>query len=352
MRLEAWRDRFIVDDAATCWDRAVLRSEFRYEYRYSSYYWMTQLCWERRTLSSLGRLVQYHLLTAYNLTETARDRLLVRIPASYEALWVFHGKKLEQEPVFSYKRHALRDEQSGLWVLAYTECVVRVCAALLIAAHEEYRLWYVTPNVIAFARRLCMDMAVVLGSRGNECELLEMLSIIESTQFETLPNAWRDSTTRSVDYHTCRTGPGGDFLYYDPWLRRKVDKPTAMSHAAATRVVPDDVQLGWVHVEDDTIRAPRDTTRDFIPTPPYEPEVMPAANPMMRSVRDDRDTQLGAGPYRDPLPTKSQAVQENNDSASSQDAVIIRRFLGVLASADNSMSVAELRGYIRGRVTR
>lgn len=82
VRLEACRDRFIVDAAAICGDRAMLRSEFRYENRSSSHYRMTQLTWERPTLFALGLFVPYHLLTAYNLTETAQDRLLVRNSAS------------------------------------------------------------------------------------------------------------------------------------------------------------------------------------------------------------------------------------------------------------------------------
>lgn len=48
--LEAWSGRFKIDAAAICWDRAMLRSEFRYEDQSSSVYWNTQLVWERRTL--------------------------------------------------------------------------------------------------------------------------------------------------------------------------------------------------------------------------------------------------------------------------------------------------------------
>ena len=50
------------------------------------------------------------------MTEVARDRILVRIPASYSELEVPQGFLFEKEPLFSYCARALiDDEQSGLW---------------------------------------------------------------------------------------------------------------------------------------------------------------------------------------------------------------------------------------------
>ena len=43
------------------------------------------------TLSTLGRFVPFHFYCAYNLTEVARDRLLVRIPNAYSDLEVCQG---------------------------------------------------------------------------------------------------------------------------------------------------------------------------------------------------------------------------------------------------------------------
>lgn len=50
---------------------------------------------------------------------------------------------------------------------------------VLIAAYEQYRLWYVTSDLIAFAGPLDIVMSVVLGLRGNVREVLEMIYVIE-----------------------------------------------------------------------------------------------------------------------------------------------------------------------------
>ena len=66
-------------------------------------------------------------------------------------------------------------------MVAYTERVVCICSALFIAAYSQYRLPYVSPTVIRFARELGMGMEVP-GPAANVRELLEMLDVIESTQ--------------------------------------------------------------------------------------------------------------------------------------------------------------------------
>lgn len=58
----------------------------------------------------------------YNLTKGARDRLLPLITSDFERLWICHGFKVEQEPIFAYMSRVLIDDaQYGLWVIAYTE---------------------------------------------------------------------------------------------------------------------------------------------------------------------------------------------------------------------------------------
>lgn len=49
-----------------------------------------------------------------------------------------------------------------MWVVVFTERVVSVCAAVLIAAYGEYHLWYVTPDIIAFDIALGMGISVAL----------------------------------------------------------------------------------------------------------------------------------------------------------------------------------------------
>lgn len=78
------------------------------------------------------------------------------------------------------------DLQSGTWVVAFTERVISICSVVLIAAYEEYHLWYVPPDIIAFERGFGMAMEVVLRSRRNVLEMLELLQVVESTRFVVL----------------------------------------------------------------------------------------------------------------------------------------------------------------------
>lgn len=60
-----------------------------------------------------------------------------------------------------------------------------------------------------------------------------------------MPIAWLFRTSRPFDYHPGRIGTGVYFVYYDPWMRPKIDAETSKSSVATTRVVPDDVPIGW-----------------------------------------------------------------------------------------------------------
>lgn len=172
-RLNAWRGRFLVHADTICWQRAIRVSHSRYEDRFSSSYWNNLVKWERQTLSALRLFLPYHLLRCYNLTEAARDRLLVRIPDNFTLLDVFPGFKCKQEPICSYKLRAfIEDRESGLSVVAYTERVLRVCATLLMAVYAEYHLWYVPPYIIGLARNLGMDMSVALGPMSTASKFL------------------------------------------------------------------------------------------------------------------------------------------------------------------------------------
>lgn len=48
---------------------------------------------------------------------------------------------LSSSPSFRNKWHEfIHNIDTGVWVVAYTECVVRVCTAMLWAAYDENRL--------------------------------------------------------------------------------------------------------------------------------------------------------------------------------------------------------------------
>ena len=54
-------------------------------------------------------------------------------------------------------------------------------------------------------------------------------------------------------------------FYYDPFERRKLSEPVALSRAASVRTCPIHVLPGWVHDDFDIERAPRYTRLYFIP---------------------------------------------------------------------------------------
>lgn len=134
-----------------------------------------------------------------------------------------------------------------------------------MAVYEEYRLWYVPPDVIAFAHKLVVGMSVALGSRANVRECFKLFEVIPSTRFEKFPSSWRVHISRSVDHHHGCTGVGGDIVYYDPWQRRKIDDVTTPSRVSASHIVPTDVNVASIHDEEDTLHVPRDASFDFVP---------------------------------------------------------------------------------------
>lgn len=67
----------------------------------------------------------------------------------------------------------------------------------------------------------------------------------------------------AIDYHSGRTGRGGDLVYYDPWRRDKIDESLARMGADETRILPDYLESGWVHPKR-TLKGRRVTTRVII----------------------------------------------------------------------------------------
>ena len=386
--IEGWRGAYRVDAAAECWARAVLPADFRYQRRACDY-WDVEVRLERRAQSVLGRFVPYHLRCAFTLREHARDRLFVRLPQTYANLAMPHGFKIELEPIFSYKSGALIDDPtSGLWTVAYTERVVRICSGLLFDVYDTFRLWWVPPDVIAFARQLEHGMVTALGSESNVCELLELLSVVEATAFDEMPEGWRDRITfnpnRRVDHHSGRrsatTDRGADFIYYDPWQRVKISKSTAESRAAVARVVPDDLPLGWDHVEDDYPVAPRNAGLDYDPrvsepATTYAPAAgqpqhgggYAAYTPYNESYGYGYGSgysvyNSGGGPlaYGQAGPSSAAADYPLGTGSgvaaaepSSSEGSSVRRFLeeaGVVSRTEPAMSWNEMKMFVRGRM--
>lgn len=128
--LTSWRGRYMVHADELCWVRAIIVEQFRYMSRADSINWKSQVRWERWKISVLSRFVPYHFQCCYNLTETARNSLLVVVPPFYDSLSVCRGS-------CSSKNQSSRTSPVSFWttrrLVVYTECVLRVCAALLLA---------------------------------------------------------------------------------------------------------------------------------------------------------------------------------------------------------------------------
>lgn len=67
-----------------------------------------------------------------------------------------------------------------------------------------------------------MDMEVPLGSRVNVRELMNLLEVIEWAQFSLLYHSWRERSSREVHYHPGPVDEGAEFLFNNPWMRRKI----------------------------------------------------------------------------------------------------------------------------------
>ena len=74
----------------------------------------------------------------------------------------------DQEPIFLWKAQPLINApQSRIWVLDYSERIIRVCMAMWRLDYSEFRLWFLPPSMIGLAWELGKSMSVPLGSLTN-----------------------------------------------------------------------------------------------------------------------------------------------------------------------------------------
>lgn len=116
---------------------------------------------------------------------------------------------------------------------------------------------------IRFARRHVIAMEVALRSLANVRELLNILDEMESTQFSSFLDSWRERMYRAIDYHPATVDEVAYFDTYDPWECRKIDHHTATNRASATRAFPEDMPFGWCHQKIDIKRTTRDESSDL-----------------------------------------------------------------------------------------
>ena len=153
-RLEEWRGHYDVHVDAILYSRAVLPANFRFADRSENDYWRKCVRFERRCLSALGRFVPSVYRFVFGLSESCRDRLLMKVPERWRGMKHADGFLVELELVFVYKARALMDLDHPYWVVAATDRVVRTIVAMLLEVYEHYRLWWIPPDIIRFAREL------------------------------------------------------------------------------------------------------------------------------------------------------------------------------------------------------
>lgn len=139
-------------------------------------------------------------MACYNLNENAWERCFPSIPTRYDQVDVCNGFTFDQKLVFLYNYPALIDDpHSGLWFFMFTERLICVCVAVLIAIYEEYCLWCVPPNIIAFALELGMTMKVILWSRHGLATIIPVGLVWVVTMLTT-----SRGPRRNIDQQTAR----------------------------------------------------------------------------------------------------------------------------------------------------
>ena len=188
-RLESWREQVMVAQEALCFTKPQLCVEFRY-IRKDSRYWTDYVRGERRARTKTGLAIPYQCTTHHLMTDEGRRAAFPRVTSGWDLIEVPRGCHAELPPVFSYKGSVLRDRYSGWWVVAYTELIAKTAAFVLFDTYDSLRLWSLSKRCIAFCRQL--DLVPVLGNAENAREFMDLLNLIEETDFASYPEEQRN----------------------------------------------------------------------------------------------------------------------------------------------------------------
>lgn len=104
-----------------------------------------------------------------------------------------------------------------------------------------------------------------MRSHVNLLDVLELLGVMEGTNFTTLSEQWRDIQSRAFDYHRGLTRRRRDYFFYYPCRRHMIDELSASMRVNGTQIIPDYVERGWVHPEEGVERTLCDDKRDYHP---------------------------------------------------------------------------------------
>ncbi len=247
-QLESWRNRCEPDQAALLYDRPQLVREFRY-LRKDSEYWTESIRNERRVRASLDLIIPHHCATQATMRYNRRLMAFCQATDLWKLVEVPRGCRAELPATFAYKMEELLDPSSGWWMVAFNGFAAKVAAFVIQDAYDKFRLWALPPRMIRIIRGL--DLSRVLGTEDNQAELRGMLDIIEGTRFEELPSSWTSrggnlrGNRRTAGLCLGRRGGGADFVYYDPWAKRKLSEDEyILKIRSPRRVMPSGHPVG------------------------------------------------------------------------------------------------------------
>lgn len=132
-------------------------------------------------------------------------------------------------------------------------------------------------------------------------------------------------------------------MHYDFLQRCKTDEVTARLRASTLRIVPIDVNVGWVHIEDDTPREPRDCSSCFVP------------GQVHTVICGDLAYAGLVFPYSAAVVEPASTMTATGTTSDADCLRIVRRYLeeaGVFLSTESVMSIAEKRRKVCGRCSR
>ena len=344
-----WRGEVCPRTEALCFGRPILRADFRYVRKFdiAPEYW-DRVKWERRARSRTGYFVPMHCIEIDLVRRRSRASRYVALPGTFCSgqMEMPRGFLADLPPVLTYLGSELIHDycESGLWVVLYSEWVAKVAAALLWEAYDNLRVWFTPPMLRRFIRDV--DLTFVLGSARNYGDVLHLVAVIESTDWGMVPFEWMHRGNRPVtqDASPGRHNPrAGDFIYYDPWTRRRLNGPDEAELArqgAPTR--PCGQRSGYTFDEEVVLRGCNEGV-DSADCHGASSDIEPAAetNPGEGEllVRDDgvvRETHLPA----------------TNEVEGMRDEGIIRDFLESAGIAPSNLGedVAALRSLVAGIV--
>ena len=92
-----------------------------------------------------------------------------------------------------------------------------------------------------------LDLSFALGESANVTELHELLAALDEIDWSTVPPDWSFRGGLDGDASVGRSGPAGDFVYFDPWGRTRITAEAAVDMKRDARVAPAGQVYGYVH---------------------------------------------------------------------------------------------------------